>query len=358
MRDRELEILLDRVDRRPADPDAWVALIRAGARIGRPLDELAPRLPASALLGDLWQRLFQEPALAHALLPLFGLELAVEGRGSPGRFWEESGRAVDAGDHAFDRVTGFPLEVRRTKDDAPMVYVPAGRYLRMREVEGGREVPDRWVNLGAFLVDRFPVTVERYARFLAEVDGPEPREWRRQRARPGRPVVGVTWGQANTYAAWAGGKLLGDKAWEKAARGTTGRATPWVDGRPLPRSVPKPMADTAWDHELVEVGITPERTSAFGLEDPVGLVREWCRDVVDTYRAGTRSPGAGRRIRGTSFVDPGGRALLHPCARAPGAAFMDVGFRVGRPMTARVEADVTLPRRRAVQPGEMRIVSA
>ncbi|MEV5352343.1 SUMF1/EgtB/PvdO family nonheme iron enzyme [Streptomyces sp. NPDC052693] len=66
-----------------------------------------------------------------------------------------------------------------------------------------------------------------YARFCAATRYPAPEHWENGRCPRDlydHPVVHVTWRDAHAYATWAGKSLPTAEPWEKAARGTAGRA--------------------------------------------------------------------------------------------------------------------------------------
>ena len=135
-------------------------------------------------------------------------------------------------------------------------------------------------------LDRYPVTVSRYKRFLDAVarggsvqwDHPampadythEP--WRERLRIPGyyddpayenHPAVAVNWWSAYAFARFEGKRLPTCVEWEAAARGADGRLFPWGD--------------------LVDVSVVSPRRRAFSLSARVGR------------RAAVRSPGAVRR---------------------------------------------------------------
>jgi gamma-glutamyl hercynylcysteine S-oxide synthase len=116
-----------------------------------------------------------------------------------------------------------------------MVTVPAG----LHEVGAGpdgfaydNERPRHAVELKAFEIDRAPVTNGAFAEFVADTGADPPLYWERDggdwvttvfgRRRPldaSRPVVHVTWHQADAFARWAGKRLPTELEWEAAAAG-------------------------------------------------------------------------------------------------------------------------------------------
>jgi hypothetical protein len=63
-----------------------------------------------------------------------------------------------------------------------------------------------------------PVTNCQYESFIQRWELEEPPTWNRPEFRiPELPVVGVTWFEAMLYAAWAGGELLTESEWMRAA---------------------------------------------------------------------------------------------------------------------------------------------
>jgi formylglycine-generating enzyme required for sulfatase activity len=107
----------------------------------------------------------------------------------------------------------------------------------------------------------------------------QPRYWDDpQWTVPNHPVVGVSWYEAVAYCAWLSvrtGRVfrLPDGAmWEKAARGTDGRISPWGNDwdRARLNSTEGRIGRTS------AVGIFPGGRSPFGIYDASGNVLEWC----------------------------------------------------------------------------------
>lgn len=171
-------------------------------------------------------------------------------------------------------------------DDAPpgMVLVPAGPFLFGRD--------KRSVTLGAFWIDRDPVTNEAYAAFVAATGHPRPVHWP---AGPlaaelrDLPVVNVSLEDALAFARHAGKDLPTPAQWEKAARGTDGRKFPWGSSFDSQRSNTKEAAR----NRLVPTTRLRDE-SPYGVRGMGGAVLEWTRGVLNPTR-GTRV------VKGASF---------------------------------------------------------
>ena len=120
------------------------------------------------------------------------------------------------------------------KDGAPMVLVSAGEFTM-----GGDSIdnPRHPVYLDAFHMDKYEVTASRYAKFLQATGRQLPFKWSEMSlvSHGDRPVIGVTWEDADAYCRWASKRLPTEAEWEKAARGTDGREYPWGNEAPTPR---------------------------------------------------------------------------------------------------------------------------
>lgn len=188
--------------------------------------------------------------------------------------------------------------VRSLRDGAELVYVPAGPF-RMGSEDGDEdERPLHVVDLPAFYIDRHPVTNGRFVQFLRAV-GFQPRDARGYYAAgqaesglewdgsdwqvvPGRvdyPANGVSYLGAAAYAQWAGRRLPTEAEWEKAARGTDGRAYPWGnEWDPLRANGDGPQDGYPG---LAPVGAMPGGASPYGAEEMGGTLWEW---VASRYR--------------------------------------------------------------------------
>jgi formylglycine-generating enzyme required for sulfatase activity len=219
-----------------------------------------------------------------------------------------------------------------------MIYVPAGEFT-MGSLDADRdardeEKPAHTVNLDAFWIDKTEVTNAQYQKCVEAGACKEPTCWDKGDLNGvDQPVVCVTWDDAQTYAAWAGGRLPTEAEWEKAARGTDERLYPWGDE----------AADCDKANfkgcmgRTVTVGSYPDGASPYGALDMAGNVWEW---VADWYDEGyyqdspTRNPqgpnsGERRALRGGSFDMSESRLRnAFRIGNMPAYSNWDLGFRV------------------------------
>ena len=151
------------------------------------------------------------------------------------------------------------------------------------------ESPVHEVELRAFEIGRYPVTVEEYRQFV-EDDGylkelwwsaggfgkrKEPDSWEEQLQYPNRPVVNVNWYDAAAYCAWRGLRLPTEAEWERAARGRDGRKYPWGKEKP---DVERANYDECSIGHATPVGMFPGGATPDGIDDLAGNVWEWVGD--------------------------------------------------------------------------------
>jgi len=177
-----------------------------------------------------------------------------------------------------------------------MVALPGGEFLMGTADGNPEEGPPHKVRVSPFLIDKFEVTHEQFAK----VQLPDPSHWQ---DNPKTPVERVRWRDAKAYcnersrleglrpcydertADWDcdysadGYRLPTEAEWEYAAR--AGSATPYDFG-----SADK-LRQYAWFSENAERkthGAGQKKPNAFGVCDLYGNVSEWCEDVYSpTY---------------------------------------------------------------------------
>jgi formylglycine-generating enzyme required for sulfatase activity len=253
-----------------------------------------------------------------------------------------------------------------TISDLDMIALPGGSFTMGSERFYPEEAPSRKVQVGAFRIDRAPVTNRQFARFVAEagyvttaetvpdpkdypgmlaemafagsavfhktatpVDTRDPSQWWAYCAgadwrhplgegssidgMDDHPVIHVSFDDAEAYAVWAGKSLPTEAEWEYAARGG-------LDD-----------TDYAWGDELAPngamlanywQGLFPfanqmldgwERTSPvgtyqandFGLIDMIGNVWEWTSDWYAVHKSAAKT-GPAKSCCGGAEVNPRG----------------------------------------------------
>jgi formylglycine-generating enzyme required for sulfatase activity len=181
-----------------------------------------------------------------------------------------------------------------------LIEVAGGAYaLRTREGEM------RTVNLDAFAIERYEVTVEAFRRCHAAGACPWPDEqasatrsdYLTNRTYDNHPMIHVNWPAASAYCEWAGMRLPSEDEWQVAASyaPATARAYgfPWGDAFQvqLSNSQESGLGDT------VTIGTyDPAGSSPMGMADAAGNVAEWTATAAS-------GDGNSFRIKGGSFVD-------------------------------------------------------
>ena len=186
---------------------------------------------------------------------------------------------------------------------AQRVTVPAGPFWmgcsKADQQCEEHEKPGRSVELSAFSIDKFEVSVGLYTRCVqsgvCDADqlrgfrlegGPHTRSskcnWG-QSSRQNHPMNCVDYEDAHRYCQWAGGRLPTEAQWEKAARGTDQRVFPWAgDQAVCAVAVMNEGTSGCRAHGTWPIGSKRAGASPFGVLNMAGNVREW---VTDRYRA-------------------------------------------------------------------------
>jgi formylglycine-generating enzyme required for sulfatase activity len=222
------------------------------------------------------------------------------------------------------------------KDGGPAVLIPAGSFI-MGDDENS---PRRRIYVDSFYLDKFEVTVGRYAAFLKSTGNIKPPEqWETADLQSGAdlPVVGVDWQDADSYCRWAGKRLPTEAEWERAARGGDEREYPWGDDAPTPEHArfAQPYQTPVYKNGVARVGVHDRGMSPFGIYDLSGNVWEWVSDWhADSFRRDdVRNPhgpdkGTSKVMRGGGWYDPAERITATKRMYAdPAQRDQEVGFR-------------------------------
>ena len=199
------------------------------------------------------------------------------------------------------------------------------------------ELPAHRVQLDSFAITRHEITFAQYDACVAQGGCPHrPRDqgW----GRGQRPVINVSWHEANSYALWLSQKtgqtwrLPTEAEWEYAAR--AGTTTPYAFGQ----KISSKQANFDFHNKQTQpVGRYP--ANGFGLYDMHGNVWEWVSDFYqkDWYRHSPSDNPQGP-TSGTSRVFRGGSWMYRAIelrssernAYAPDFRSRNVGFRLVR----------------------------
>lgn len=191
---------------------------------------------------------------------------------------------VDPGDKSADGQPRGSTLWTNPVDGSQMVWIPPGPFYVGKEKEHRAECR-------GFSLARHPVTNAQFKRFVNTTkyippeDNPDaeplfPPPWEAEnwpdQGKEHHPVVWVSYVDALHYCRWAGLTLPTEWLWEKAARGPDGRDYPWGA---WPEGKQK-LANVESDGTC-PVGSFPRTRTAYGCEDMIGNVSEWCQTTRD-----------------------------------------------------------------------------
>jgi len=195
-----------------------------------------------------------------------------------------------------------------------------------------RLLPPREVKLEPFSITRVPVLNADWLRFVEATGARAPDPWRFDDARePGRPVVCVSWEEANAFARFAMAELPSEAQWQCAARGRERRLFPWGNDFAVGEFMLRADRQVPWPARA-----HPELATDSGCLDMVTWWWEWCRDE-QTFEPevaklfGPRDP-SGRVLCGGEGFDPMVPTALSRTAMDPAwcSSVKSTGFRLVR----------------------------
>jgi len=188
-----------------------------------------------------------------------------------------------------------------------MLYLNGGTFVMGSDEGDQYSKPAHTVSLRPFFIDADEVTCEQYKKCVDAGKCTSPTTWSNGSYPVGdehRPVTGVSWDDANSYARWAGKRLPTEEEWEYTARGPKSLKYPWGNSW-------KPGCANA-DKEgearrgMVDVG-SYNCDSSSGAKDMIGNAWEWTSSAWGPY-PGSRSEFARKDgekvIRGGSWDTP------------------------------------------------------
>lgn len=196
------------------------------------------------------------------------------------------------------------------RPDIQLVDIQGGTFMMGCDAKNGNCETDEQVHrvtVSDFRMSKYEITFDMYDAYCDSIglEKPDDNGW----GRGNRPVINITWREANNFAQWMGGRLPTEAEWEYAARaggkGAFGKSN----------CLTKSQANFDGTSETMRCGeaVSLSRTqpvgsypaNAYGLHDMYGNVFEWCSDWFGVYPQGTTINPTGP-IEGRYKVNRGG----------------------------------------------------
>ena len=213
-----------------------------------------------------------------------------------------------------------------SKIDFEWVDIPAGEF--MMGENSRRCKPVHKVTISrSFKMSKYLVTFEQYDKFCEETNREKPSDegW----GRGSRPVINVSWLEADAFCRWAGVRLPTEAEWEYACRAGSKTTYYWGD---------YVGGNYCWYEDNSEGMTHPvglRLPNKWGLYDMSGNVWEWCRDIYGNYEANHQTDPTGpqtgnERVRRGGAWNLGGSHCTSANRRksAPVDRYNSLGFRV------------------------------
>ena len=150
---------------------------------------------------------------------------------------------------------------------------------------GAITVDDEMVNVNAFYMDKYEVTVGQFKEFVKRADYEYDlwNEVAEYSPTDSHPMIELSWYDAKAYAWWADKRLPTEAEWEYAARGgLVDKRFPWGDDQSVARDYAN-YAGTGgkdqWGVQTAPVGSL--EPNGYDLFDMAGNASEWCQDWYD-----------------------------------------------------------------------------